>query len=128
MPLEPLHEFVGMDDRQVHRGYEIAIRLHLIIQIAGQIGQVVERALQIFGESRQICIHSRNSTVSMGKCRLKLLIDVGGEEPFAEGTRVIQLRGRRGDVAERWASGDGDGVEIRGQTGGVGKDGGQLVG
>src|ERR1041385_2860262 len=56
VPLEALHQLVGVNDGVGDLAEDICVVLHLRVEVAGDVGQVVERERKLFGQSNQVRI------------------------------------------------------------------------
>jgi hypothetical protein len=61
--LEALNEGVGIDDHPGDLPQDVRVDLHLAVQVAGQVGQVVQRAAQVFRERGQVRVGAGQSGI-----------------------------------------------------------------
>ena len=128
MSFQTLDQVIGVNDDAGDLAKNVGVDLDLVIEVAGEVGEAVERALQIFGEGSQVGIGVGEDGIGIAEGAFELAVDIGGEQPFAQRSGVIQLGRGRGQIADGGLGAHRDEVEIGREAGTVGQDGGELVG
>jgi len=128
MSLQPLHQIVRVHHCLRDVAQDVRILLHLMVQIARQISQIVERPANILNHCSQIRVHIHHGRVGVPQRRFELHCDVRGQNPFAQRPRMIQMSRRRVEIRRQQPRADGDLVQIRSQVGAVRQHGRELIG
>src|SRR5258708_23717114 len=63
MPLQTLHQLVGVYNSLGHRTEQVRVHLDLLIEIAGQSGKVIERSFQVLRQFHTVRIRAAQPRV-----------------------------------------------------------------
>src|SRR5206468_2528086 len=98
MAFQALDEFIIVDDCVGDHAQYVSVRLHLLIEITGNCGQIVERPAKVLDEQSNAAVDIGDCCVGVGESGVELEIDIGRQQPFTEGARVVQVGGSSGQM------------------------------
>src|SRR5580692_10324012 len=102
----------------------VRVDLDLVVEVAGDVGQVVERLRQAFGYSDEVGVGVAHGLVGGVQGRIQFLEGIGGDDPLAERTfGLAEVGGDDGKIGDSGTRVHSHHVEVRGQIGAVGQNG-----
>src|SRR5207247_9163083 len=81
---EALHQFVRVNDRGGDFAEDIRVALHLRVQVARDVGKIVESEREFLRDEEQIGIETAERRLVVGRRQIKMLIDVRRKQKAAE--------------------------------------------
>ena len=91
MAFEALDEGVGIHDGAGDLAEDVGVGLDLGAEAGGQVGEVVEGAVEVLGQDGKVGVGVGEGGLGGAEGILELLVDIGGEEPFAEGAGLARV-------------------------------------
>src|SRR5207302_3398036 len=126
--LEALHQVIGVSDGRGNCTENVGVGLHLRVQVARDVGEVVQRERKFFRNDDQVAIDTGESGVRIVRRQFELLIEICGKEPAAErAVKLAELRRNFGKVGGGRTRAQGERVQIRRRLRAVGQHRGQLI-
>src|SRR5439155_23818467 len=126
--LEALHQVIGVSDGRGNCTENVGVGLYLRVQIARDVGEVVQRERKLFRNGDQVGIDTGESGVGIVRRQFELLIEICGKEPAAErAVKLAQLSGDFGQIRRTGARAQSERVQIRRRLRAVGQHRGQLI-
>src|ERR1051326_4840484 len=127
MAFQTLDKFIIMHNGVGNSTEDVAVHLDLMIQIAGNGSQIVERPAQVFYQEAKTAVDIGDGRVRVRERSVELEIYVGRQQPFAEGARVVQVGRSSGQMIGDGPRGERKTIKVRGQIRAIGQHGCDLV-
>jgi hypothetical protein len=135
MTFHALNQLIGVGNGFGNGTDQVGVGFDLAVQVAGEIGQVIERLAEFFREGGHVGVGGTESSFGFGKSpfglaehSFQLLVDIGGQQPFAKRTGAVELSGGSGEVADHRFGTNSEDIQVGGQVGAVGEHVGELIG